>query len=100
MILAELGLVIHRLNQLLLNYHYVPFLEKSLLIIHDLLNTVIIIEKDTATQISLVHSFDTSLPCIQNDRGKLHQVFLNLLRNAVEASPTYVSVTIHTRFSE
>ena len=73
-------------------------MEKILFDIHDLLNTVIRFEQDTATQIRFVRSFDTSLTYIHADREKQHQVFLNLLRNAVESSPADASVTIHTRY--
>jgi len=97
MMLAELDRVERLLKQLLLHSHPVP-LEKILFDIHDLLNTVIRFEQDTATQIRFVRSFDTSLPYIHADRDKLHQVFLNLLRNAVESSTADASVTIHTRY--
>ena len=66
--------------------------------VHDLLNTVIRFEQNTATNIRFIRSYDTSLPEIQADRDKLHQVFLNLIRNAVEASPAEAAVTIHTRY--
>ena len=42
--------------------------------------------------------FDPSLPEIEGDRDKLHQVFLNLIRNAIEASPEGGEVTIRSSF--
>ncbi|MBC8258239.1 MAG: PAS domain-containing protein [SAR324 cluster bacterium] len=97
MMLAELDRVERLLKQLLLHSHQVP-LEKTSFDVHDLLNTVIRFEQNTATQLRFVRIFDTSLPEIQADRDKLHQVFLNLIRNAVEASPAKATVSIHSRY--
>ena len=37
------------------------------------------------------------MPDIFGDRDRLHQVFLNLIQNAVEASPSGGTIGIHTR---
>ncbi|MBS1254992.1 MAG: Signal transduction histidine-protein kinase AtoS [Deltaproteobacteria bacterium] len=97
MMLEELDRVERLLKQLLFHSHPIP-LETSAFNIHELLNTVIRFENNTADGIRFKRSFDTSLPEIQSDRDKLHQVFLNLIRNAVEASPADTSVTVSTRF--
>ena len=97
MMLAELDRVERLLKQLLLHSHPLP-LELTSFDVHELLNTVIRFEQNTATQIRFIRSFDTSLPDIQADRDKMHQVFLNLIRNAVEASKADASVTVHTRY--
>ena len=95
MMLAELDRVERLLKQLLFLSHTVP-LEKTSFDVHNLLNTVIRFENNSTTQIRFLRSFDTSLPYIRADRDKLHQVFLNLIRNAVEASKNDASITVHT----
>ena len=97
MMLTELDRVERLLKQLLLHSQPMP-LDITSFDVHDLLNTVIRFEQNTATNIRFIRSYDTSLPEIQADRDKLHQVFLNLIRNAVEASPAEAAVTIHTRY--
>jgi len=97
MMLEELGRVERLLKQLLFLSHTVPLVRSSF-DVHDILNTVIRFEKNSATQIQFIRSFDTSLPEISADRDKLHQVFLNLIRNAVEASKEDAFITVHTRY--
>ena len=97
MMLAELDRVERLLQQLLLHSHPLP-LELISFNVHELLHELIRFEQNTATQIQFIRSFDTSLPDIQADRDKIHQVFLNLIRNAVEASKSDASVTVHTRY--
>lgn len=97
MMLAELDRVERLLRQLLLHSHPMP-LDLTSFDVHELLNTVILFEHNNVSNIRFIRSFDTSLPEIQADRDKLHQVFLNLIRNAVEASPPNSVVTVHTRY--
>ena len=97
MMLAELDRVERLLKQLLLHSQPVP-IDITSFDIHELLNTVILFEQNTVSNIKFFRSFDTSLPDISADRDKLHQVFLNLIRNAVEASNSDAVVTIHTRY--
>ena len=97
MMLAELDRVERLLKQLLLHSHPLPLVLKSF-DVHELLNVIIRFEQNSATQIRFICSFDTSLPDIQADRDKMHQVFLNLIRNAVEASKANASVIVHTRY--
>ena len=92
MMLAELDRVERLLKQLLLHSHPLP-LELISFNVHELLNALIRFEQNTATQIRFIRSFDTSLPDIQADRDKIHQVFLNLIRNAVEASKVDASAS-------
>jgi len=73
-------------------------LESTRFNIHELLNTVIQFEKNSVPEINFKKIYDTSLPEINSDRDKLHQVFLNLLKNAVEASSKNSTVTVSTRF--
>ena len=97
MMLAELDRVERLLKQLLLHSQPMP-LEITQFDVHELLNTVILFEQNTVSNIRFLRSFDTSLPDIQADCDKLHQVFLNLIRNAVEASPSAATVTVRTRY--
>ncbi len=97
MMLAELDRVERLLKQLLLHSQPMP-LDLTSFDVHELLNTVILFEQNTVSNIRFIRSFDTSLPEIQADRDKLHQVFLNLIRNAVEASPVDSAVTVRTRY--
>ena len=55
-------------------------------------------KKNSIPGIKFKRIFDTSLPEINSDRDKLHQIFLNLLRNAAEASLKNSTVTVSTRF--
>ena len=97
LMLSELDRVERLLKQLLLHSQPVP-LEIDNFDIHELLNTVILFEQSIVSNINFIRRFDTSLPHIQADRDKMHQVFLNLIRNAVEASSENDNVTIHTRY--
>jgi two-component system, NtrC family, nitrogen regulation sensor histidine kinase GlnL len=54
-------------------------------------------------KIVLRKSYDPSLPCIMGDEGKLLQVFINLVKNAVEAMAAVRHervLTVSTRFSD
>lgn len=71
--------------------------------VHELLEHVLGLEAHTATaaNVRIERFFDPSLPMIMGDRGRLIQVFLNLVENALQASPTRMTVTtrIETDFS-
>ena len=97
MILNELGRVERLLKQLLLHSGPMP-VDSSRFNIHELLNTVIQFENNTIPGIKFKRIYDTSLPEIKSDRDKLHQVFLNLLRNAAEASTKNSTITVSTKF--
>lgn len=51
----------------------------------------------TAQGKSLLRDFDPSLPEVRADRDAMHQVLLNLLKNAFEASPAGEPVIVRTR---
>lgn len=54
--------------------------------IHEILEKVrILIESEFSTGLTVIRDYDISVPEIDGDRGQLTQIFLNLLRNAVEA---------------
>lgn len=72
-------------------------LNKSSFNLHELLDTVIWFQKNSSGRIAFERIFDPSLPDIFGDRDRLHQVFLNLIRNAAEASPPQGMVRVYTR---
>ncbi len=51
-----------------------------------------------AAGIAVARIYDPQLPLIHGDPPRLHQVFLNLLRNAAEAMPGGGALTVRTRF--
>jgi two-component system, NtrC family, nitrogen regulation sensor histidine kinase GlnL len=48
--------------------------------------------------VSVVRLYDPQLPLILGDPPRLHQVFLNLVRNAADAMPGGGTLTVRTRF--
>jgi len=97
MMQSELERIERLLKQLLFHSHRIP-LDKTSFDIHDLLNTIIQFEKNIDSNIIFIRSFDTSLPKIKADRDKMHQVLLNLIRNAVESCINKVVVKVNTRY--
>ncbi|MBF0276433.1 MAG: hypothetical protein HQM13_01520 [SAR324 cluster bacterium] len=98
MILKELNRIDRLVKQLLLHSQPLP-LEYSTINIHELLNTVIWFEENSSPgSQKFQRLFDPSLPEIFADRDKLYQVFLNLIKNAVEASPKEGEIIIRSRY--
>lgn len=71
--------------------------------VHEVLEHVLRLEAHTAgaAAVRVRRSFDPSLPLILGDRGRLIQVFLNLVENALQAGPACMTVTtcMETDFS-
>lgn len=92
---------IDRLNSLmaqLLDLTGPPRLERRAVNIHEILDRVLAIEGvGPGGRLSFVRSFDPSLPPVLGDAGRLTQVLLNLVRNAVEMSPAGGTITLTTR---
>lgn len=67
--------------------------------IHRILNDVIDLERQAPEwgSIAVVAEFDPSLPPVDGDPAQLHQVFLNLIKNAAEALEGRGTITIATR---
>ena len=98
MVLEEINRIERLLEELLLHSDPLP-LSAQPFNIHELLETVIWFEENRGNRRLLLNRiFDPSLPEIEGDRDKLHQVFLNLIRNAIEASPEGGEVTIRSSF--
>ena len=64
--------------------------------LHELLDTVIWFERNSTDRVTFERRYDPSLPELYGDRDRLHQVFLNLIHNAVEASPPGGTVSVAT----
>ena len=93
---------VNRINQLMeqlldlsrpLKLHLIP------LNIHEILGHVLILEKQAIadSKVSVNKNFDPSLPPVLGNRDRLIQVFLNLVKNALQAMKTNGQLTITTR---
>lgn len=69
--------------------------------IHKVLEEILILEKETFVRKNgrFQQIYDPSLPLIQADEDQLKQVFLNLIKNAIEASRDGGTLQIVTRLS-
>jgi len=66
--------------------------------IHQVLEEILVLEGETLKRKKgkFIQVYDPSLPTIEANKDELKQVFLNLVKNAVEASPKGGQVTITT----
>lgn len=94
---------IDRLNTLLerlLQLTALPRLERQATNIHKVLTDVLLLEKETVPpNITILTSFDPSLPEVFGDEAQLTQVFRNLIKNALQALTNQpdATLTITTR---
>ncbi len=88
---------LQRLIKALLQHGGDPPLTMSRFNLHELLDTVIWFQTNSSEHVRFERIFDPSLPDIWGDHDRLHQVFLNLIRNAAEASPAHGTVRVCTR---
>jgi two-component system nitrogen regulation sensor histidine kinase GlnL len=67
--------------------------------IHRVLNDVLLLERQSPHSggVTMRTAFDPSLPAVRGDRAQLTQVFLNLVRNAVEALAGNGELVVSTR---
>jgi two-component system nitrogen regulation sensor histidine kinase GlnL len=67
--------------------------------IHELLDDLLLLEKGTFEEgkVTVKKNFDPSLPPILGDRAQLTQVFLNLIKNALEAMNGQGCLSVTTR---
>jgi len=97
-IVREVDRVDHLIEQLLdlsrpVKFHLAP------LNIHELLDEVLLLERYSveAGRVLVRKQFDPSLPLIQGDRAQLTQVFLNVVKNALQAIGGDGCLTMTTR---
>ena len=74
-----------------------PPLHRSRFNLHEQLDEVLWFVANSGTGVELARDYDPSLPDLWADRDRMHQVFLNLIRNAVEASPSGGHVRVRTQ---
>ncbi len=76
-----------------------PRLQRGPVNIHRVLNDVLSLQRQASSfgTVDLRIEFDPSLPAVHGDSAQLTQVFLNLLKNAVEALDGRGSLTVATR---
>jgi two-component system nitrogen regulation sensor histidine kinase GlnL len=79
---------INRMMERMLDFARPMQLEMKLLNIHQTLEEILLLEKKNANaNIQFIQNYDPSLPKVEGDEDQLKQVFLNLIRNALEAMP-------------
>jgi two-component system nitrogen regulation sensor histidine kinase GlnL len=93
---------VDRVNQLieqLLNLSRPAELDLAPVNIHEILDDVLLLEAQTvsANQIEIKKRYDPSLPPIRADRAQLTQVFLNLVKNGLQAMFRSGTLTVVTR---
>jgi two-component system nitrogen regulation sensor histidine kinase GlnL len=92
---------INKLLEQLLDLSRPPTLHMESLNIHELLNHVLFLERQAVQKgnVTIRKFFDPSLPLIQGDQAQLIQVFLNLIKNSLEAMDREGCLTISTRMA-
>ncbi len=92
---------IDRLNGLLgqlLDLSGPPRLDVEAVNIHEILDRVLAIESTgPRPDLRVRRAFDPSLPAVPGDPARLTQLLLNLIRNAIEASPERGEIAVTTR---
>ncbi|HUL00218.1 MAG TPA: ATP-binding protein [Nitrospirota bacterium] len=70
--------------------------------IHSILDRVLLLHEEIVRQnnVILTRLYDPSLPDIIGNQDQLIQVFLNIIKNAIEAMPTGGRITVITRMSD
>jgi two-component system nitrogen regulation sensor histidine kinase GlnL len=70
--------------------------------IHSILDRVLLLNEENARQRGVVLSrlYDPSLPDVYGNDDQLIQVFLNIIKNAIEAMPKGGKLTVMTRMSD
>jgi two-component system nitrogen regulation sensor histidine kinase GlnL len=87
---------LERLIRNMLGYGAEPPLTPSRFNLHALLDEVLWFVSNSGADVELLRDYDPSLPELWADRDRMHQVFLNLIRNAAEASPPGGTVRVRT----
>ena len=89
---------INRMMERMLDFARPAPLELKLLNIHQILEEILLLEKKNGhAGVQFIQNYDPSLPQVEGDEDQLKQVFLNLVRNALEAMPEGGNLEIMTR---
>jgi len=88
---------LERLIRNMLSYGAEPPLSCTHFNLHALLDEVLWFVANSGAPVELQREYDPSLPELYADRDRMHQVFLNLIRNAAEASPEGGRVRVRTQ---
>ena len=89
---------INRMMERMLDFARPAPLELKLINIHQILEEILLLEKkNEPADIRFVQNYDPSLPQVEGDEDQLKQVFLNLVRNALEAMPEGGTLELMTR---
>jgi two-component system, NtrC family, nitrogen regulation sensor histidine kinase GlnL len=90
---------LERLIRNMLGYGAEPPLNRIRFNLHELLDEVLWFVANSGAPLRLEREYDPSLPELCADRDRMHQVFLNLIRNAAEASPEGGRVRVRTQIA-
>lgn len=90
---------INRMVENMLDFTRPQQLQQEQLNIHQILEHILILEKESLTvkKGTVIQEYDPSLPQLVGEEDRLKQVFLNLIKNAVEAIPEGGAVRLVTR---
>ncbi|MCZ6512792.1 MAG: ATP-binding protein [Nitrospinae bacterium] len=89
---------INRMLERMLTFARPTRLDLKLLNIHQILEEILLLEKKNGHKnVRFVQNYDPSLPQVEGDEDQLKQVFLNLVRNALEAMPDGGTLELRTR---
>ena len=89
-----------RLNSILrglLDFARPHRLRKKKINVHKLLDDVILLLEGEGRGVTITKRYDPSLPPIKGDWEELVQVFINIIKNALEATPEGGNITVTTR---
>jgi two-component system, NtrC family, nitrogen regulation sensor histidine kinase GlnL len=94
-----------RLNGVLegiLDFTRVSPRERGAFNIHSIIDRALLLNEETARQnnVLLAREYDPSLPEVIGNQDQLMQVFLNIVKNAMEAMPSGGKLTVVTRMSD
>ena len=89
---------INRMMERMLDFARPAPMELKLLNMHQILEEILLLEKKNGhADVRFVQNYDPSLPPVEGDEDQLKQVFLNLVRNALEATPEGGTLELITR---
>jgi two-component system nitrogen regulation sensor histidine kinase GlnL len=90
---------VNRLIEQLLDLSQPAKLNLQAVNIHEILDDVLLLEREAVQNwnVAVKKNFDPSLPPIRGDRARLTQVFLNLVKNAIQAMNGRGTLTVATR---